>query len=67
MLTLRQRQVAALAAAGRTNKLIAYTLGIGDSAVSAHLHAALRRLGLISVAELRAAAYPVPDGVVPGG
>jgi DNA-binding CsgD family transcriptional regulator len=62
-LTLRQRQVAALAATGRASKLIAYTLGISDSAVSAHLREALRRLGLGSVAELRAAAYPVPERV----
>jgi DNA-binding CsgD family transcriptional regulator len=59
-LTLRQRQVAALAATGQTNKLIAYALGIHEAAVSAFLRQALRKLGLGSVAELRAATYPMP-------
>jgi DNA-binding CsgD family transcriptional regulator len=60
-LTLRQRQVTALAATGQTNKLIAYALGITDAAVSSHLREALRKLALASVAELRTAMYPMPE------
>jgi DNA-binding CsgD family transcriptional regulator len=59
-LTLRQRQVSALAVMGQPNKLIAYTLGVSPSAVSAHLSSALRKLGLSCVAELRAITYPRP-------
>lgn len=45
-LTQRQRQVAALAAMGRSDKVIAYTLGISESTARTHLIRALRRLGI---------------------
>ena len=45
-LSHRQRQVAALAAMGRSDKLIAYSLGISVSAVRSHLARALRKLGI---------------------
>ncbi len=48
----RERQVVAAAAAGRTNKLIAYELGIADSTVRVLLARAARRLGASSRQEL---------------
>ncbi|HEY1954157.1 MAG TPA: helix-turn-helix transcriptional regulator [Polyangiaceae bacterium] len=48
----RERQVVAAAAAGRTNKLIAYELGIADSTVRVLLTRAARRLGASSRQEL---------------
>lgn len=41
----RERQVAICAALGWSNKLIAYTLGIGESAVASSLASARRKLG----------------------
>jgi DNA-binding CsgD family transcriptional regulator len=51
-LTARERQVAAYAALGRSNKLIAYELGIADSTVRVLLVRAIAKLGLRSRAEL---------------
>ena len=51
-LTRREARVAAYASQGLTNKLIAYYLGIGESAVSTHLSAVLRKLGLSTRTEL---------------
>ena len=48
----RERQVVAAAAAGRTNKLIAYELGLADSTVRVLLARAARRLGASTRQEL---------------
>jgi DNA-binding CsgD family transcriptional regulator len=42
----RERTVAHLAALGKSNKLIAYELGIAESTVASHLSAAMRKLGV---------------------
>ncbi len=47
-LTVRERQVAMLAAMGHSNKLIAYELGLGAGSVAGYLRAAMRKLGLSS-------------------
>lgn len=49
----RQRQVAAYAALGHTNKRIAYALGLAPSTVSTHLRTAMERLGVRTTAQLR--------------
>lgn len=51
-LSQRERQVLAYAALGRSNKDIAYALGLVPSTVSTHLRAALRRLGLRHASQL---------------
>jgi DNA-binding NarL/FixJ family response regulator len=51
-LTERERQVAAYAALGHSNKHIAYTLGLAPSTVSTHLAAAMQRLGARTRADL---------------
>lgn len=51
-LSERERQVAAFAALGHTNKRIAYTLGLSPSTVSSHLRSAMRRLGVESTQAL---------------
>jgi DNA-binding NarL/FixJ family response regulator len=51
-LTPRQREVAAYAALGHANKLIAYELGVSVSTVATHLMAAARKLGAPSRAAL---------------
>jgi DNA-binding CsgD family transcriptional regulator len=51
-LTLRERQVVALAALGRANKNVAYELGLSLGVVGAHLSAAMRKLHVASRAEL---------------
>jgi DNA-binding CsgD family transcriptional regulator len=43
-LTPREMQVAALAAAGHSNKEIAYELGVSPSTIASHLASAMRRL-----------------------
>jgi DNA-binding CsgD family transcriptional regulator len=53
-LTARERQVVVSAALGRTNKEIAYTLGIGHSTARVLLARAFRRLGVSSRAEFLA-------------
>ncbi|MFW6050713.1 MAG: helix-turn-helix transcriptional regulator [Myxococcota bacterium] len=45
-LTPRERQVVREAALGRSNKLIAYSLGLGASTVRTHLARAMRKLGI---------------------
>jgi DNA-binding CsgD family transcriptional regulator len=51
-LTFRERQVAAYAALGHSNKLIAYELGLSLGSVGTHLTAALVKLGAKSRLEL---------------
>jgi DNA-binding CsgD family transcriptional regulator len=51
-LSPRESTIVGLAASGKSNKLIAYELGLSDSAISSHLHAALRKLGISSRSEL---------------
>lgn len=51
-LSKRERQVAAFAALGHTNKRIAYTLGLSPSTISSHLRSAMRRLGVVSTQAL---------------
>jgi DNA-binding CsgD family transcriptional regulator len=55
-LTPRQREVAAYAALGHANKLIAYELGVSVSTVATHLMAAARKLHAPSRAALIAKA-----------
>jgi len=57
-LTLRERQVAALVAVGRSNKLIAYELGISQGAVASTLSHVMQKLGLRSRTELVSLALP---------
>lgn len=47
-LTLRERQVAAMAARGHANKVIAHELGLQTSTVSAYLRDIARKLGVSS-------------------
>jgi DNA-binding CsgD family transcriptional regulator len=47
-LSPRERQVAAFVALGRSNKYVAYALGLSPSAVALHLKNAMRKLGLPS-------------------
>ena len=51
-LTERERRVALCAARGESNKITGYRLGIGPPQVSAHLKAAMRKLGVRSKAQL---------------
>ncbi len=51
-LTARERAVAAFAAMGRSNKYVAYLLGISPSSVSEHLASAQRKLGFQTRTEL---------------
>jgi len=51
-LTFRERQVAAYAALGHSNKLIAYELGLSLGSVGTHLTSALAKLGAKSRLEL---------------
>lgn len=51
-LTERERAIVGLAALGRSNKLIAYELGVADSAVSMALSRSAKKLGVRSRAEL---------------
>lgn len=59
-LTLREREVAALAAAGRTNKAIALELSISDKTVEKHLSRAYVKLGVASRGQLTAALHAMP-------
>jgi DNA-binding CsgD family transcriptional regulator len=52
MLSPRERAVAALAAAGCSNKAIGYELGIATSTVGGHLASAMRKLGVPSRVEM---------------
>jgi FixJ family two-component response regulator len=51
-LTAREREVAALMAAGKPNKIIARELGISDKTVQVHRHNAMEKLGVHSAAEI---------------
>jgi len=51
-LSQREAQVAALAAMGHSNKLIAYHLGLATSTVATHLRTALHKLGVTTRLEL---------------
>jgi len=57
-LSPRERQVAAFAALGHSNKLIAYTLGLSASTIATHLAAAMRKLAVRSRVELARAVLP---------
>lgn len=59
-LTPRQRNVAVLLAAGKSNKQIATTLGISVATVKDHVHAVLHRLDLPSRGAVIAAAHGSP-------
>lgn len=59
-LTPRQRHVAHLVSMGHSNKEVAYALGLSASAVSTHVSAVLRRLGLRRREQLVAALSPGP-------
>ncbi|MDQ1204592.1 helix-turn-helix transcriptional regulator [Microbacterium sp. SORGH_AS_0862] len=65
LLTPRQRQVAALAAAGGRNAEIAASVGLSVKTVEHHLGEALRRLGLPSRAALATVAF-APEGSAAG-
>ena len=58
-LSQRERQVAAYAALGHSNKLISYCLGLSPSTVATHLARALRKLGLGSRVEVVRELRPV--------
>ena len=53
-LSVRERQVLALAVRGHANKYIAYELGLATSTVAMYLAAAMRKLGLSTRLELLA-------------
>jgi DNA-binding CsgD family transcriptional regulator len=59
-LTLRERQVLAYVAAGHSNKMIAYELGLSMSTVSGHLARARQKLGLPSLAAIRDLLFAIP-------
>lgn len=65
-LTPRECAVVHLAALGKSNKLIAYELGVSESGVSSHLHGALRKLGMTSRSELIRLAAVLDDGPTKG-
>jgi DNA-binding NarL/FixJ family response regulator len=60
-LTSRQQEVAALAAAGLSNKRIARQLGITEGTVKLHMHGIFDRLGVRSRAILAATWRPGAD------
>jgi DNA-binding NarL/FixJ family response regulator len=60
-LTAQERQVATFLGLGQSTKSIAYTLGIAEAAVSAHVSRAKHKVGLRSRAEL--ATFFEPAGV----
>lgn len=67
-LTLRERQVVGFVALGQANKLVAYALGITESAVSTHLTAAMRKLAVRTRSELVAFVGALRDpGATPAG
>ncbi|NMM38300.1 MAG: response regulator transcription factor [Glaciimonas sp.] len=52
ILTVRERDVVELMAAGKPNKIIARELAISDKTVQVHRHNAMEKLGLHSAAEI---------------
>lgn len=48
----RERTVASLVALGKSNKLIAYELGLAESTIATHLSSAMRKLGVSSRVDL---------------
>ena len=60
-LSKRQREIAGLIAAGRTNAQIARGLGVGEGTVEKHISAAFTKLGVRSRAELAARVTRVVD------
>jgi non-specific serine/threonine protein kinase len=56
----REREIAALIAAGLTNRQIATQLGISPRTADTHVSHILRKLGLSSRAEIAAALHPTP-------
>lgn len=48
----RERAVAHLVALGKSNKLVAYELGLGESTIATHLSSAMHKLGATSRVEL---------------
>ena len=59
-LTPRERAVVHLAALGKSNKLIAYELGLGESTVGTHLSQAMRKLGTRSRIDLIQLVHAMP-------
>ena len=57
-LSSRERQVAELAAAGRTNRQIAHTLVVSERTIENHLYRVFHKLGLSSRDELAGALLP---------
>jgi non-specific serine/threonine protein kinase len=62
-LTRRERQVATLIVAGRTNRQISRALGIAEKTVEVHVHNAMAKLDVSNRAEV--AAWAVVNGLVP--
>ncbi len=63
-LTPTEREVAELAAAGRTNQQVADTLAISRRTVEAHLQRVYRKLGVRSRHDLASSHLPRPNGVL---
>jgi DNA-binding CsgD family transcriptional regulator len=71
LLTERERQIVELAAAAKSNKQIAYDVGLSTGSVSGYLTTALRKMGIRARAELVVlvacgAAEPGEGSVRPG-
>jgi DNA-binding NarL/FixJ family response regulator len=62
-LTPREREVLALLARGRANKVIAHELGVSERTVKTHVSNILGKLGLTD--RTQAAVYAVRHGIVP--
>jgi DNA-binding NarL/FixJ family response regulator len=62
-LTARERDILAEVAAGRTNKGIAYQLGLSDGTVRIYVSTILAKLGVVNRTE--AAALAIREGLVP--
>ena len=62
-LTRRERQVATLIVAGRTNRQISRALGIAEKTVEVHVHNSMAKLEVSNRAEV--AAWAVVNGLVP--